>query len=86
MSALPAPPTAAVVRPAGTMSVCWAAVILEMTSSVSSMDCVEKLQVRMTSAGAAPVAACAMPRCALVSWHSCLSVASVIVLANWACV
>ena len=23
---------------------------------------------------------CAMPRCALVSWHSCLSVVSVIVL------
>ncbi len=82
MSALPANAglTALVVRPVGTISVCCAVVIFEITSSTSSIDCVEKLQVRITEPGLVPVAACAMPRCALVSWQSCRSVASVIVL------
>jgi hypothetical protein len=41
---------------------------------------VEKLHVRITDAGLVPVAACAIPRCAFVSWQICRSVESVIVL------
>ncbi len=81
MSALPANAgfTFLVVSPVGTIRVCCGAEILEITSSTSSIDCVEKLHVRITEAGLVPVAP-AMPRCALVSRQSWFSVASVIVL------
>ncbi len=81
MLALPCRPAFAccVVRPVGTISVCCGAAVNEITLSVSSIDCVEKLHDSTTSAGFVPVA-CAIPRCALKSWQTCLCVASVKVL------
>jgi hypothetical protein len=64
---------------AGTTRVGCAEPVAEMYANVSSIDCVEKLQDRITDAGSTPIA-CAMLSCGFVNWQTCCEVASLIVL------